>query len=70
MGSFPNFVACSVLYLFFFLFLRSFYRLYDLNAIVSAIGGSLGLFLGISCIDVISVVGGWIRDAVKFSRKP
>ncbi len=46
------------------------FRLYDLNAIVSAIGGSLGLFLGISCIDVISVVGGGIKDAVKFSRKP
>ncbi len=69
MGSLPN-LNCSVLsyFLLFFFALRS--RLYDLNAIVSAIGGSLGLFLGISCIDVISVVGGGIKDAVTYSRKP
>jgi hypothetical protein len=29
------------------------YLLYDLNAILSAIGGSLGLFLGISCFHIV-----------------
>ena len=29
------------------------YLLYDLNAIVSAVGGSLGLFLGFSCYELV-----------------
>ena len=28
------------------------FLIYDLNAIVAAVGGSLGLFLGISCYEV------------------
>ena len=28
-------------------------RLYDFSAIVAAVGGSLGLFLGFSCLDTI-----------------
>ena len=28
------------------------FLIYDLNAIVAAIGGSLGLFLGFSCYEV------------------
>jgi hypothetical protein len=29
------------------------YLLFDFNAIVSAVGGSLGLFLGFSCLDFL-----------------
>ncbi len=38
--------------------------LYDLNGLVSAIGGSLGLFLGFSCYEVakklVRKTCGWI----------
>ena len=47
------------------------FLIYDLNAIVAAIGGSLGLFLGFSCYEVAR--GGlqrarnvWIRCAPLF----
>ena len=32
------------------------YTLYDFNAIVSAVGGSLGLFLGFSFFDFVKVL--------------
>ena len=31
------------------------YLLYDFNAIVSAVGGSLGLFLGFSCYEIVKM---------------
>ena len=35
-------------------------RLYDFAAIVAAVGGSLGLFLGFSCLDSILILINWI----------
>lgn len=35
---------------------RAIRHLYDLNGIVAAVGGSLGLFLGFSCADCFSAV--------------
>ena len=35
-------------------------RLYDFAAIVAAVGGSLGLFLGFSCLDSILTFINWI----------
>ena len=35
-------------------------RLYDFAAIVAAVGGSLGLFLGFSCLDSILIFINWI----------
>ena len=33
--------------------------LYDLNTIVAAVGGSLGLFLGFSCMQFVSLLFNW-----------
>ena len=35
-------------------------RLYDFAAIIAAVGGSLGLFLGFSCLDSILIFFNWI----------
>ena len=35
-------------------------RLYDFAAIVAAVGGSLGLFLGFSCLDSVLIFINWI----------
>ncbi len=43
------------------------YLLFDGNAIVSAVGGSLGLFLGVSCLSVLTMMGKKI--ALLFKRK-
>ncbi len=32
------------------------YLLFDANAIVASVGGSLGLFLGVSCINLFNVI--------------
>ena len=37
------------------------YRLFDTIAIISATGGSLGLFLGLSCYDVIWTTFEWVE---------
>jgi len=34
--------------------------LYDFAAIVAAVGGSLGLFLGFSCLDTFLIFINWI----------
>ncbi len=33
------------------------YLLFDGNAIISAVGGSLGLFLGFSCLTMLTLLG-------------
>ena len=35
-------------------------RLYDFAAIVAAVGGSLGLFLGFACLDSVLLFINWI----------
>ena len=37
------------------------YRLFDTIAIISATGGSLGLFLGLSCYNVIWTAFEWVE---------
>ncbi len=32
------------------------YRLFGLNAIISSVGGSLGLFLGFSCLNALNIL--------------
>lgn len=49
------------------------YRLMDLGAIISATGGSLGLFLGFSCYGMAWDLLGWLEtlcDAVQQKRRP
>ncbi len=42
--------------------------LYDFNAIVGTMGGSLGLFLGFSCFDVIRKVLAWLVNLSVLER--
>ena len=41
------------------------YRLFDLNAILSALGGSLGLFVGFSCLDMGRGFANYLRKIMK-----
>ena len=42
------------------------YKLMSFNAIISATGGSLGLFLGLSCYGVVWKLFEWLEAAYKF----
>ena len=44
------------------------YRLMGVNAIISATGGSLGLFLGLSCYGVVWKLCEWLEAAYKLLR--
>ena len=44
------------------------YRLMGPNAIISATGGSLGLFLGLSCYGVVWKLCEWLEAAYKLLR--
>jgi len=44
--------------------------LYDLNSIVSAVGGSLGLFLGFSCFGTAVDLLTWLSNKISKRRKP
>ena len=40
------------------------YLLFDTVAIISATGGSLGLFLGLSCYSIILTGFEWLEEAI------
>ena len=47
------------------------YLVYDFNDIVSSVGGSLGLFLGFSCLEVCRVASKMVtKKNVKSKKKP
>ena len=46
------------------------YLLFDTVAIISATGGSLGLFLGLSCYSTILTGFEWLEEAfIKFTKR-
>ena len=53
-----------------FVVIEEEYRLFDTVAIISATGGSLGLFLGLSCYSVIWTGFEWLEAAfLRFKEK-
>lgn len=44
------------------------YLLFDFGAIVTAVGGSLGLFLGFSCWQTVLLAAGWVEGLVAARR--
>jgi hypothetical protein len=44
------------------------YLLYDFNAIISAVGGNLGLFVGFSCLSFVEIITVKIYSIIKSKK--